>query len=61
MYLFHPFVMRGFTVLGAHVGAHTEAAGLAIVVLSLAAAQLCALAINAKFERKLTLVLRRRA
>ena len=43
MYLFHPFVMRGFTLLGTHVGANTEAAGIVTVVLSLTVAQLCAL------------------
>ena len=60
MYLFHPFVMRGATLLSARMTAPSEAAGIAIVVLSLALAQLCALAINARFERKLTELLRRR-
>jgi exopolysaccharide production protein ExoZ len=61
MYLFHPFVMRGFTLLGARAGAHSEISGIAIVVLSLAVAQGCALAINAGFERRVTALLRRRA
>jgi exopolysaccharide production protein ExoZ len=60
MYLFHPFVMRGFTLLGTRPGAHTEASGILYVVLSLTVAQLCALAINAWFERKLTAMLRGR-
>ena len=61
MYLFHPFVMRGFTLLGAHIAVHTEASGVVYVATSLAVAQLCALAINAGFERKVTAILRRRA
>jgi exopolysaccharide production protein ExoZ len=61
MYLFHPFVMRAFTILAARVGAHSsEAAGILYVVLSLAAAQICALIINARFERRLTAILRDR-
>jgi exopolysaccharide production protein ExoZ len=60
MYLFHPFVMRGVTLLSTHVTAPTEMGGIATVVLSLVLAQLGALAINARFERKLTSVLRRR-
>jgi exopolysaccharide production protein ExoZ len=61
MYLFHPFVMRAFTLLGARIDAHSEASGIAIAISSLVVAQLCALAINAGFERKLTKVLRRRS
>jgi exopolysaccharide production protein ExoZ len=61
MYLFHPFVMRGFTLLGAHIAMHTETSGIVYVATSLAVAQLCALAINAGFERKVTAILRRRA
>jgi exopolysaccharide production protein ExoZ len=61
MYLFHPFVMRGFTLLGARVAAHTEASGIIIALSSLIVAQLTALAINARFERKMTETLRRRA
>lgn len=61
MYLFHPFVMRGFTLLGAHMGERREIGGVIYVAASLAVAQVCALAINAGFERKMTAVLRRRA
>ena len=61
MYLFHPFVMRGFTLLGTRFGAHTEASGILYVGLSLVAAQVCALAINVGFERRLTAILRNRA
>jgi exopolysaccharide production protein ExoZ len=61
MYLFHPFVMRGFTLLGVRLGTHSETSGIVYVVLSLAVAQLCALAINAGFERKLTAMLRSRS
>ncbi|WP_158933078.1 acyltransferase [Acidisphaera sp. S103] len=61
MYLFHPFVMRGFTLLGARIGTRTETSGLVYVVTALVAAQLCALAINAGFERRLTNRLRRNA
>jgi exopolysaccharide production protein ExoZ len=56
MYLFHPFVMRGFTL----TTAGTNISGVLYVVLSLMVAQLSALAINAWFERKMTSVLRRR-
>ena len=59
MYLFHPFVMRGFTLLGGRVATHTETSGVVYVAASLAVAQLCALAINAGFERKVTSMLRR--
>ena len=60
MYLFHPFVMRGFTLLGTRFGAHTEASGILYVGLSSVAAQVCALAINVGFERRLTAMLRSR-
>lgn len=60
MYLFHPFVMRGFTLLGGRFATHTETSGVVYVATSLAVAQLCALAINAGFERKVTAMLRRR-
>jgi exopolysaccharide production protein ExoZ len=59
MYLFHPFVMRGFTLLVTRVGADTAASGIVTVVLSLTVAQLCALAIDAGFQLKLTGMLRR--
>jgi peptidoglycan/LPS O-acetylase OafA/YrhL len=61
MYLFHPFIMRGFTQLSAHVATRSEASGILYIVLSLLAAQVCALAINAWVERKLTDLLRSRA
>jgi peptidoglycan/LPS O-acetylase OafA/YrhL len=60
LYLCHPFVMRGFTLLGAHFGPPTTVGGILYVVLSLAIAQLCALAINAGFERKLSAMLKSR-
>jgi exopolysaccharide production protein ExoZ len=68
LYLSHPFVMRGFLLLGARFGApitasgilSTTASGILYVVLSLAAAQLCALAINAGFERKVSAMLKNR-
>ncbi|MFL5287922.1 MAG: acyltransferase family protein [Rhodopila sp.] len=60
LYLCHPFVMRGFTLLGAQFGPPTEGSGIVYIVLSLAAAQLCALAINARFERKLSAMLKTR-
>jgi peptidoglycan/LPS O-acetylase OafA/YrhL len=60
MYLFHPFVMRAFTILAARAGVNSEAAGILYVVLSLATAQICALIINARFERRLTAILRNR-
>jgi peptidoglycan/LPS O-acetylase OafA/YrhL len=60
MYLFHPFIMRGFTLLGARFGAPTEASGVLYVLLSLITAQASALAINVGFERKLAAMLRNR-
>ncbi|PPQ29555.1 acyltransferase family protein [Rhodopila globiformis] len=60
LYLCHPFVMRGFSLLGAHLGPPTAASGILYVGLSLATAQLCALAINAGFERKLSAMLKGR-
>src|ERR1700722_13297528 len=53
MYLFHPFVMRGVTVIAAHLGVRSEAGGIWTVALSLGIAQVCALCINAGFERNL--------
>ncbi len=61
MYLFHPFVMRGFTLLSGHIATHTEISGVVYVATSLAVAQLCALAINAGFERRIMAMLRPRA
>jgi len=58
MYLFHPFVMRSATLLGERLGAHSEASGITIVVLSMVVAQLCALLINMTFERRVTALLR---
>jgi exopolysaccharide production protein ExoZ len=58
MYLFHPFVMRTATLFGERLGAHSEASGIAIVVLSLVVAQICALLINMTFERRVTAMLR---
>jgi peptidoglycan/LPS O-acetylase OafA/YrhL len=60
MYLFHPFVMRGFTLLGGRFATHTETSGVVYVAASLVVAQLCALAINAGFERKVMAMLRRK-
>jgi exopolysaccharide production protein ExoZ len=60
LYLCHPFVMRGFILIGTHLGPPTTASGILYVVLSLAVAQLCALAINAGFERKLSALLKSR-
>jgi peptidoglycan/LPS O-acetylase OafA/YrhL len=60
MYLFHPFVMRGATLVSAHLGRRSETSGILTVLLSLIVAQLCALAINAWFERNVTALLRRR-
>jgi peptidoglycan/LPS O-acetylase OafA/YrhL len=60
MYLFHPFIMRGFTILAAHITSHTEPGGIIYIITSLIVAELCALAINAGLERKLTAMLRGR-
>ncbi len=60
MYLVHPFVMRGFTVLWQKIHAHQELAGTIYVVAGLGVAQSLALLINATLERKLSVWLRRR-
>ncbi len=53
MYLFHPFVMRGVSVLWPKFHAHSEPAGTIYVLAGLAAAQICALAINLTLEARL--------
>jgi peptidoglycan/LPS O-acetylase OafA/YrhL len=60
MYLVHPFVMRGFSILWHKFHAGNELAGTIYVVAGLAVAQALALAINATLERNLTVWLRRR-
>jgi len=60
MYLVHPFVMRGFTVLWRKFHAHQELAGTIYVLAGLAVAQSLALLINATLEKKLNFWLRRR-
>ncbi len=60
MYLVHPFVMRGFSVLWQKIHAHQELAGTIYVLAGLAVAQSLALLINATLEKKLDVWLRRR-
>jgi peptidoglycan/LPS O-acetylase OafA/YrhL len=60
MYLVHPFVMRGFTLLWHKIHAANELTGTIYVLTGLLAAQACALAINVTVERKLKKLLRRR-
>jgi peptidoglycan/LPS O-acetylase OafA/YrhL len=60
MYLVHPFVMRGFTVLWHRIHARNELTGTIYVFAGLAVAQILALAINATLERKFSAWLRRR-
>jgi peptidoglycan/LPS O-acetylase OafA/YrhL len=60
MYLAHPFVMRGLTILGARLSGLGEWAGLGYVIVSLGVAQAVAIAINLGVERRLTGLLRRR-
>jgi exopolysaccharide production protein ExoZ len=58
LYLCHPFAMRAVTLLGRHIPAHSEAIGLALLVLSLVVAELCAVAIHWGFERPMLRLLR---
>jgi peptidoglycan/LPS O-acetylase OafA/YrhL len=60
MYLVHPFIMRGFTVLWHRIHARNELTGTIYVVAGLAVAQILALLINATLERNLSAWLRRR-
>jgi peptidoglycan/LPS O-acetylase OafA/YrhL len=59
MYLVHPFVMRGFTILWHGIHAHNEVTGTIYVVAGLAVAQGLALFINATLERRLNVWFRR--
>jgi peptidoglycan/LPS O-acetylase OafA/YrhL len=61
MYLVHPFVMRFFSILWHRFHAANELAGTIYVAAGLAAAQICALLINAGIEPKLKIWLRRRS
>jgi len=53
MYLVHPFIMRGFTVLLHKFHARNELAGILYVLAGLAAAQACALILNMFLERRI--------
>jgi peptidoglycan/LPS O-acetylase OafA/YrhL len=53
MYLAHPFVMRGFTILWHRIHAHNEITGTIYVLAGLAVAQGLALFINATLERRI--------
>ena len=61
MYLVHPFVMRTLILVWRRLQARTELAGVIYVLAGLALAQAFALAINAGFEKKLAVALRRPA
>ncbi len=58
MYLVHPFIMRGLTVLWHRIHAHNELAGTIYVLAGLTVAQACALAVNMTVERKFASLLR---
>ncbi len=60
MYLVHPFIMRGLSVLLHGIHAHSERCGIMYMLAGLAMAQCVALMVNLLLERKLTLLLRRR-
>ena len=60
LYLFHPFVMRAFTLLASRWHPHTETAGIAYVVLSLVTAQIGAVLIHTRFERQVGQMVSRR-
>jgi peptidoglycan/LPS O-acetylase OafA/YrhL len=61
MYLFHPFVMRAISVSWPKFHAHSELAGTIYVLAGLAAAQICALAINLTLEARLAELFRGRS
>ncbi|MDE8345793.1 MAG: hypothetical protein POH28_06400, partial [Acidocella sp.] len=60
MYLVHPFVMRGFSLIWHRFHAQSGLGGIIYVVTCLATAQLLALAINVTLERYLSTKLRRK-
>ncbi len=60
MYLVHPFVMRGFTVLWHKFHADNELAGTIYVLAGLTVAQACALGVNVFVERNIAALLRDR-
>ncbi len=61
LYLCHPFAMRAVEMAGRHVLPRSEAAGLVLMLLSLAAAAFCAIALHLGFERPMLRLLRRPA
>lgn len=60
MYLVHPFVMRGFSLIWHRFHAQFALSGIIYLGLCLAIAQALALAINVTLERKLSVWLRRK-
>jgi peptidoglycan/LPS O-acetylase OafA/YrhL len=58
MYLVHPFVMRGFSILWRKFHGHSAVGVTIYVIAGLAVSQLAALLIHARLERKITARLR---
>lgn len=59
MYLIHPFVIRSCTILWRHLHFTSELSGVTYVIVVLTVAQICALVINQKLERRIALLFRR--
>jgi peptidoglycan/LPS O-acetylase OafA/YrhL len=60
MYLVHPFIMRGFTILWRRFHVANELAGIIYVLAGVAVAQSCAVLLHLYVERRLYRMLRRR-
>ena len=60
MYLVHPFIMRGFSILWHRFHAQNEIAGIIYVLAGLAVAQACAALLHVYVERNLYRMLRRK-
>ncbi len=60
MYLVHPFIMRGFTILWHRFHVANELAGIIYVLAGVVVAQSCAVLLHLHVERRLYRMLRRR-
>jgi exopolysaccharide production protein ExoZ len=60
MYLVHPFIMRGFSILWHRFHAQNEIAGIIYILAGLAVAQACAAILHVYVERNLYRMLRRK-
>jgi exopolysaccharide production protein ExoZ len=60
MYLVHPFIMRGFTILWHRFHVANELAGIIYILAGVTVAQSCAVVLHLHVERRLYRMLRRR-